>query len=517
MEPVKFIHMADLHLGKKQYNLEQRYKDYFNTFKWILDLSIREQVDFIMISGDLFDNRKIGPSVLSDLFYILQKFNKKCLEILKRKIQIICIEGNHDNPIYTSRSWMSFLADLDLIILLSGNFDKATKKVEFPEFNSKTKRGGKIRIKGVEIYGLPFYGSYTNHLFPYIYKALSDDDFSYRILMMHFGIQGYDETKPGVRISNDLEKLKEKIDYLALGHYHRQYYHPRKGDAWIFNPGSIEINDIRESRFEHGIIIAEITGREDHQKNINLIPCDLGDNEPGLIPNRKFTTISSIDISNSSSFEKSIKYVLNQLKKHNVEIRDSNEDINYGDLNIPILAIFLKGNILYSRLEININKLREEIKKQFEVLDVKIYTNELYSEMDNITIEDDNQTIEEIELNVFTSLIRTNPDYGGLTSEVADLVSELKSELLTKSPNYEELKEMLKSWASIHIPKYKNIEKEVSIESSNDEKTKTVKLQDLSGKEKEVLEKQKGEEKESFDDEFGIDLDDYIDDGEDDF
>ena len=77
MTQSKFIHIADLHLGKTQYNNKQRYKDYFRAFKWILEKAIKEKVDFILIAGDMFDNRKISPRVLTKVFYIIRDFKKK--------------------------------------------------------------------------------------------------------------------------------------------------------------------------------------------------------------------------------------------------------------------------------------------------------------------------------------------------------------------------------------------------------------------------------------------------------
>jgi len=74
MKPSKFVHIADLHLGKRQYNLSERYKDYFRAFKWILNFSLNEEVDFLLIAGDIFDHKNIGPSVLSELFHIIQNF-----------------------------------------------------------------------------------------------------------------------------------------------------------------------------------------------------------------------------------------------------------------------------------------------------------------------------------------------------------------------------------------------------------------------------------------------------------
>ena len=153
MEPFSFIHIADLHLGKKQYNLDIRSKDYFNTFQRILSMALKKSVDFVLVAGDIFDNRRIDPSVLSEVFNIIQNFKKECLKKLERKIPLICIEGNHDNPLSSSKSWMSFLADLNLIILLEGYYDISSQSIIFPPYSEKTHRGGFIKIKDCCIYG----------------------------------------------------------------------------------------------------------------------------------------------------------------------------------------------------------------------------------------------------------------------------------------------------------------------------------------------------------------------------
>ncbi|MBD3353494.1 MAG: hypothetical protein GF364_18570, partial [Candidatus Lokiarchaeota archaeon] len=54
MSNTKFIHAADCHLGYRQYNSKERYKDFNRSFKWLLDLTLKEQPDFLLIAGDLF-------------------------------------------------------------------------------------------------------------------------------------------------------------------------------------------------------------------------------------------------------------------------------------------------------------------------------------------------------------------------------------------------------------------------------------------------------------------------------
>ncbi len=76
---VKFAHMADIHLGGwKQPELQ---KLNFESFKKALDICINEKVDFVLISGDLFDSAYPSIEVLK-----VADFEEKENEILLNPI-----------------------------------------------------------------------------------------------------------------------------------------------------------------------------------------------------------------------------------------------------------------------------------------------------------------------------------------------------------------------------------------------------------------------------------------------
>ena len=54
---IKFIHTADIHLGKTYRNSPgetERYEDFFHCLSGIVDDALKEKVDFVLICGDLF-------------------------------------------------------------------------------------------------------------------------------------------------------------------------------------------------------------------------------------------------------------------------------------------------------------------------------------------------------------------------------------------------------------------------------------------------------------------------------
>jgi len=63
---VLIAHLSDVHLGRRQYGLEARAKDYELAFLRAIDeiIGLREErgVDLVLVSGDLFDNPRPSPS-----------------------------------------------------------------------------------------------------------------------------------------------------------------------------------------------------------------------------------------------------------------------------------------------------------------------------------------------------------------------------------------------------------------------------------------------------------------------
>ena len=61
---MRFIHTADIHLGKTYRNSpgeNERYEDFFRCLSGIVADAVREQVDFVLIGGDLFHIGQILP------------------------------------------------------------------------------------------------------------------------------------------------------------------------------------------------------------------------------------------------------------------------------------------------------------------------------------------------------------------------------------------------------------------------------------------------------------------------
>ncbi|MBQ2803871.1 MAG: exonuclease SbcCD subunit D [Lachnospiraceae bacterium] len=87
---MKFLHTADLHIGKKIFELSL-IKDQKYILKQIVDIAKREQVDAVLIAGDVYD--RTVPS--TEAVMLLDEF---LTSLQKQGIQVIMISGNHDSP-----------------------------------------------------------------------------------------------------------------------------------------------------------------------------------------------------------------------------------------------------------------------------------------------------------------------------------------------------------------------------------------------------------------------------------
>lgn len=240
---VKFLHLADIHLGNKQYGSEERQMDFAQAFLNAIKFAVEEGVDFILIAGDLFHKKtEMDPMTL------LQA--SKVLEIPKKRgIPVIGIEGNHDSTYFReSYSWMDYLAMNGLLINLKPSFEGGKLRLE--EWDGKG--GAYFEFNGVRIYGMKYYGSISERILDdYLLKLRPSEK---TIFLAHIGVEGYVRNMYGCINSSKLHRLGKKVDYVALGHIHKAFVEK----DLVFNPGSLESCDIAEASYEKGVFLVEM-------------------------------------------------------------------------------------------------------------------------------------------------------------------------------------------------------------------------------------------------------------------
>ncbi len=230
---MKFIHCADLHIAKSQNGEEIRYEDFIGALKQIADAAIKENAGFIIVSGDLFDTKSVLSGTLWRVSEILMYLREK-------GVKVFVIEGNHDRAYYFEKgSWLYFLNNMELIILLKPDFIDADMRLE--KYDGRT--GAIYEGEDYTIIGLGYFGAFTKKRLEEACCSLKKNG-KFTILMLHAALRSmFVEDLSGVE-KEALVKAGEIADYIALGHIHKRY----ESEGLIYNPGSPEFIGSDEAR-----------------------------------------------------------------------------------------------------------------------------------------------------------------------------------------------------------------------------------------------------------------------------
>ena len=244
-----FLHLADCHLGHRQYNSKARQNDFTRAYLDIIQAAIDASVDFVILAGDLFEKRAIDALTLNIAIIGLERLQRV-------GIPCIAVEGNHELAYYRdTMGWMRFLAERELLILLNPHID-GSSVILSPYQQS---RGAWIDpIPWLRVYGMRYYGSATAQLIHRVADSLATADkagIEYTIFIAHSGVEGVLAEEAGGLRHRDLARLRPHVDYLALGHIHKPY----SFDNWIFNPGSPETCSLRDAAWpQRGYYLVDV-------------------------------------------------------------------------------------------------------------------------------------------------------------------------------------------------------------------------------------------------------------------
>jgi DNA repair exonuclease SbcCD nuclease subunit len=240
--------MADCHLGYRQYNLADRFNDFGRAFHHVINVAIKEKVDFVLLAGDLFHKRAIDALTLNHAISALERLRNA-------QIPCIAVEGNHEHAYFDDYiGWMEFLNIRQYISLLDAKYEEGK-----PALNAyKRPHGSYIDpIPGVRVHGLRYLGAGTSKGVAGYSQALAEmgrDGVEYSIFLTHAGVEGEVDQMGGLSM-REWSCLREHADYVALGHIHKPYTR----DEWIYNPGSLETCSSAEVTWkERGYFLVDI-------------------------------------------------------------------------------------------------------------------------------------------------------------------------------------------------------------------------------------------------------------------
>lgn len=405
---MKFLHLADIHLGCRRYQVDERTKDFFRAWHdVIVRYAIPETVDFVLLAGDFFDRRNLDPQAMNHAMEGLRLLQEA-------KIPVLAIEGNHDQHDAVSEySWLRSLSSWGLLHLLEPVRNEGGKMALEP-WDDDARAGSYIDIAGARIFGSDWYGASSNVAIPLLAEALAEarSNVHFNILMLHTDVEGQLERSniPALGLST-LSQLKPIVDYVALGHTHRRF----EIDNWAMNPGSLEAVSIDEYRHERGAFLVEVGS--DRSVNATLIQD---------YAQRPFQRLS-FDVSGSIDAEEVFNGVAEVLS------REARTHAAGDEGPAPVIEITLTGQLGFKNSLLEIAKIRDEAKKRTGALHI-ILRNQTVPVEYAVPGADLDAPRQVRELHIVEELIFRHHQYRSQAPKMAELVVEAKRLALAREP-----------------------------------------------------------------------------------
>ena len=231
-----FSHISDTHLGLQQYGLEEREQDIYDSFNQAIDISIKDNVDFVIFAGDIFHTPNPSGTAILQMANALKRLKEN-------SIDSFFILGEHDMSrmratpvpyVYHNLQFSKYVGNGKPVyhkdVMIAG-FDKIRKN-ELEQFEEKFRE----------------------------LDTLAKQHNGHKILVLHQGVTEINQFA-GELNSSDLPK---NFTYYAMGHLHdksvKQF--DQLGGPLVY-PGSTEMTSsegIKET--EKGFFEVDISSQE---------------------------------------------------------------------------------------------------------------------------------------------------------------------------------------------------------------------------------------------------------------
>ena len=93
VKPLSILHTSDWHLGRRLYG-RLRYAEFESFLNWLQDAISTQQVDILIVAGDIFDTMTPSNKAQALYYEFLGKVSKSCCQ------HVVIVAGNHDSPTF---------------------------------------------------------------------------------------------------------------------------------------------------------------------------------------------------------------------------------------------------------------------------------------------------------------------------------------------------------------------------------------------------------------------------------
>jgi DNA repair exonuclease SbcCD nuclease subunit len=201
VRPLSFVHLADLHLGYAQYNLETRREDFSRVFEEAVDKTIDLKPDFMIIAGDIFHHAR--PSNVT-----LEAAIRSFRDLKNAGIPVLCVDGSHDAAPNTVTGTVLNPLDAAGLIYYLPRHD-----------------GACWRDEKCYVYGVPNYRTRrkTDEQLPLFYgqNPPTPDPDLFNIFTFHMALDLPSITPPHIEAEASPDSIPGGFNYYAGGHVHQ--------------------------------------------------------------------------------------------------------------------------------------------------------------------------------------------------------------------------------------------------------------------------------------------------------
>lgn len=234
---MKFIHFADSHIdGFKDQKLSELS---FQSLQYVVDEAIKEQVDFVLCAGDLFNTALPRVDSLKRTISILQ-------QLQRAHIPLYAIAGSHDFSAH-GKTMLDILELTGLLVnVMKGDIDDKGCLTLTPIIDPKTN----VAITGV----IGKRGMLDAQLYSDI--RVSNVDAPFKIFMFHTSLEELRPKELSLMKAESVSLLPPHFNYYAGGHVHIRKRFSNNSRSNVVYPGPTFPNSFSElESLEHGSFV----------------------------------------------------------------------------------------------------------------------------------------------------------------------------------------------------------------------------------------------------------------------
>jgi DNA repair exonuclease SbcCD nuclease subunit len=237
MKPFSFVHVADVHLGYAQYNLEVRREDFNATFQEVVDKTIELKPDFMLIAGDLFQHARPSNITLENAITSFRRLGDA-------GIPVLTVDGGHDSaPNIITGTILHPLDSAGLIRYL-------------PRYE-----GACWQNESCYVYGVPNFRTKrrTEEQLPVFLEQNkpTPNPSLFNIFLFHMAVDIPGVSSPQIEAEARPELFPDDFNYYAGGHVHVPSTRSFKKGLLVYN-GCTETVSYEDAKIEKGLYYVEV-------------------------------------------------------------------------------------------------------------------------------------------------------------------------------------------------------------------------------------------------------------------